>query len=190
MKEKILVIAGASGSGKTTIVKSLVEKYPNYFEISVSYTTRAPRAQEVNGRDYHFITRDEFEKKIERKDFAEYAEYAGNYYGTELDVDRVKENKKIRILEIEKKGVESVKKMEIPAKYLYIYSPINALHKRILQRAFISEDELSKRLMKAAEENAFGKSGAFDKVVENIDLEEAFEEVIRFVTEVFPEIED
>ncbi|KAI5184319.1 guanylate kinase [Nematocida homosporus] len=184
-KKKILVIAGASGSGKSTIVRYLLKRYASSFALSVSYTTRTPRENEEPGREYHFLTKDEFRAKIEENELLEYAEYAGNYYGTGDESLKPRRDGKILILEIEKKGVESVKKLDIPAVYLYIYADTTQLHKRISARAIISEDELSKRLMRALEENVYGCSGAFDKVIENDELNTTLREVDRFIHQEF-----
>lgn len=179
-----LVIAGASGSGKSTIVKHLLHRYPNKFLVSISYTTRSPREKEKNGVDYHFISHEKFEEKIKKNEFIEYAEYAGYYYGTGVEYLKVPP-KKILLLEIEKKGVKNIKKTDISAAYVYIYAPLTILHERISQRAIITQDELSKRLMKAKEENLYGCSSEFNKVISNTTLEEAIAEIDEYVEETF-----
>ncbi|KAI5188596.1 guanylate kinase [Nematocida sp. AWRm77] len=182
---RILVIAGASGSGKSTLVKYLMDTFPDVFCLSISYTTREPRENEVSGREYYFISKEEFQLKIQNNEFLEYAEYAGNLYGTDVDVVKQVPSKKVLILEIEKKGVENIKKQKIPAKYLYIYAPLPSLYKRILKRAMISEDELSKRLMKADEENRYGCSPEFDYVITNTSLEDTLKEACSVLSSWF-----
>lgn len=178
-----LVIAGASGSGKSTLVRHLLTRFPSLFTLSISYTTRTPREREVNGRDYHFISSSAFEKKIQNNEFIEYAEYAGNYYGTGKEYSTVPDGK-ILLLEIEKKGVEKIRESGINALYVYVYAPMCILHSRISQRAIITKDELSKRLMKAKEENLYGCS-KFDKVIENLELESATKEAEAIVMDNF-----
>ncbi|KAI5180402.1 guanylate kinase [Nematocida sp. AWRm80] len=182
---KVLVIAGASGSGKSTLVKYILNKYPEYFELSISYTTRPPRETETNNKEYHFITQDQFNKKIENNEFLEYAEYAGHSYGTGIEYTNRTPNDKILILEIEKKGVQSIKHKGIPCVYLFIHVPIAYLHERISKRALITENELSKRLMKAEEENQYGTSGAFNCIINNISLEIAIRDLNAFISSSF-----
>lgn len=81
-RHRPLVISGCSGVGKGTLIKFLLEKYPEVFELSISYTTRRPRQGEVHGREYYFVTKEEFQKEIEKDVFAEYCEVHGNFYGT------------------------------------------------------------------------------------------------------------
>lgn len=183
---RVLVVAGASGSGKSTVVRHLLEQFPQVFSLSVSYTTRAPRESETRDKEYHFITREEFEEKITNNEFLEYAEYAGHLYGTGIEVTAPTDTKKVLILEIEKKGVEKIKQLNLAAKYLYIYAPLPVLYQRILKRAIISEDELSKRLMKADEENRYGCSSEFDYVLTNSSLEETLNEALAVLSSWFP----
>ncbi|KAI5138676.1 uncharacterized protein NESG_00903 [Nematocida ausubeli] len=179
-----LVIAGASGSGKSTIVRHLLHRYPHKFTISVSYTTRTPRENERDGKDYFFITRDKFMEKVKNNEFIEYAEYAENYYGTGIEY-KTPQPGKILLLEIEKKGVKSIKESGINAVYVFIYAPMSILHERISQRAIITQDELSKRLMKAKEENFYGHSSEFDKLINNTLLDSAIKEMEAFIKSVF-----
>lgn len=177
-----LVISGASGSGKSSIVRKLLSEFPQIFEVSVSFTTRTPRETEENGKDYWFITREEFEAKISRGEFLEFATYAGNMYGTGYEELCKLRGEKILILEIEKKGVEQIKqKKDIRARYVYIFAPVHVLQTRISKRALITQDELNTRLRKAAEENAYGRSEAFDCLIENVCLNESVEAVLDFI---------
>lgn len=82
VRHKPLVISGCSGSGKGTLINFLLTKYPDLFELSISYTTRRPRQGEMHGREYYFVAKEEFQKEIEKDVFAEYCEVHGNYYGT------------------------------------------------------------------------------------------------------------
>lgn len=97
-----IVISGPSGAGKSTILKRLFDEFPDKFGFSVSHTTRSPRAGEQNGREYHFVTKEEFLDLIEKKGFIEHAQFGGNYYGTSVKaVEDIAEKGRICILDIE-----------------------------------------------------------------------------------------
>ena len=120
---KLIVITGPSGVGKGTIVKSLLEKNPQIF-LSISATTRSPRQGEVDGVNYYFLSRDQFEAMIDKSELLEWAEYAGNYYGTPKNpvVEGIKKGKTI-ILEIEVLGARQVQKTFPSATRIFILPP-------------------------------------------------------------------
>jgi guanylate kinase len=99
-----LVMTGPSGSGKSTIVRHILDSYPSSFRFSVSHTTREPRSREVDGKDYHFITEEEFGNMIEEGRFLEFTEYNGNYYGTSLS--QLEDSGTILLLDLEYEGVK------------------------------------------------------------------------------------
>jgi guanylate kinase len=97
-----IVISGPSGAGKSTILQRLFAEFPSKFGFSVSHTTRAPRAGEQDGREYHFVTREAFEELIGQKGFVEFAQFGGNYYGTSVKtVEEIAEKGRVCILDIE-----------------------------------------------------------------------------------------
>jgi guanylate kinase len=97
-----IVISGPSGAGKSTILKRLFEEFPNKFGFSISHTTRNPRAGEENGREYHFVTKEEFLDLVDKKGFIEHAQFGGNHYGTSIKaVEDIAEKGRICILDIE-----------------------------------------------------------------------------------------
>jgi guanylate kinase len=97
-----IVISGPSGAGKSTILKRLFDEYPDRFGFSVSHTTRGPRAGEENGREYHFVTKEEFQDLVEKKGFVEHAQFGGNCYGTSIKaVEDIAEKGRVCILDIE-----------------------------------------------------------------------------------------
>lgn len=173
MKDKgiLIVISGFSGAGKGTLVKKLMETHDDYV-LSISMTTRSPRVGEENGREYFFVTRDEFEKTIEEDGLVEYASYCDNYYGTpKAYVEEQIKNGKNVILEIELQGALKIKK-KFPQSLLMFVTPPSAevLYGRLVGRGTETEEVIKKRMARAVEES-FGIEN-YDFIVENDDLEE------------------
>ena len=134
-KGLLIVVSGPSGAGKGTICKALLEKHDDLF-ISVSATTRQPRAGEVDGVNYHFITKEDFIKRVEQKDFLEYAEVYGNYYGTpKSKVEEMLNSGKNVILEIDIQGALKVKENFKEGVFIFILPPsMEELKQRIIKR--------------------------------------------------------
>lgn len=154
MEEKgfLIVVSGFSGAGKGTIVKRLVEKY-NY-SLSVSATTREPRAGEVNGKDYYFKTVPEFQNLIDYNGFIEWAQYVDNYYGTprKFVEDEMKAGRDV-ILEIEVQGAMNIRKQYPDAILIFVTAPdANSLKERLTGRGTESEEVIAKRMKRAAQE--------------------------------------
>lgn len=171
---KLVVITGPSGVGKGTIVKALLSKYSNIF-LSISATTRAPRKGEVDKKDYYFLSRLEFEQMINNHQLLEWAEYAGNYYGTPRQpvLEQINQGK-IIILEIEVLGARLVKDSFPLATRIFILPPsLNILEQRLRGRGTDAEEVIVKRLAKAREELAV--SHEFDYQVINDNLESSIE---------------
>jgi len=178
-KGVLTVISGFSGAGKGTIMKQLIEKYP-YF-LSISATTRKPREGEVNGREYYFHTREEFEHMIEQSELIEWAEYVGNYYGTPKQAvkDQLAEGKDV-LLEIEMQGGMLVKK-QFPDAMLVFVTPPSAeiLKDRLTGRGTESAEEIERRLHRASEEADFMKQ--YDYILVNDSLEAAVEDLHHLI---------
>lgn len=170
-KGVLVVISGFSGAGKGTIMKELIRRYD--YQLSVSATTRRPREGEVDGRDYYFHTRDEFQKMIEDGELIEWAEYVGNYYGTPKKyVEEQLENGKDVLLEIEMQGGMLVKEQFPDALLLFISPPsADILKERLTGRGTESPEEIEKRLLRAVEEVKYMKD--YDYIIVNDDLEDA-----------------
>ena len=156
MKEKglLTVVSGFSGAGKGTLMKGLLSKYDNY-ALSVSMTTRAPRPGEENGREYFFITREQFEKNIADGKLIEHAQYVGNYYGTPKDYvfEQLEAGKDV-LLEIEIQGALQIKKKFPEALLLFVTTKdAQTLVNRLKGRGTEEEDVIIKRLKRAAEES-------------------------------------
>ena len=134
----LIVLSGPSGGGKGTVRKALFESEGHNFTYSISMTTRQPRAGEVDGEDYYFVTREEFEERIKNGKFLEYAEFVGNYYGT--PIDKVEENiaaGKEVVLEIEVEGAKKVMAKCPEAISIFLMPPsFEALERRIRGRDF------------------------------------------------------
>lgn len=151
-KGVLVVISGFSGAGKGTLMKSLLTKYD--YSLSVSMTTRNPRAGEVDGKDYFFVTKDKFEETIEQGGLIEYACYCNNYYGTPkayVEEELAKGNDVI--LEIEAQGAAQVKKLFPESFLVFILTPdVAILADRLQSRGTESAEDISRRLHRAMEE--------------------------------------
>jgi guanylate kinase len=167
----LIVVSGFSGSGKGTIMKRLLSDYPAQYALSISITTRAPRQGEVHGKEYFFLSTDEFETKIQKKELLEYAKYVNNYYGTpkEYVESQLSQGKNV-ILEIETQGALQIKK-NFPQSLLIFISPGNAaeLSNRLKHRGTEDEATIRSRLAQAAKEAEHIKD--YDYIVINDDLE-------------------
>ena len=149
----LIVVSGFSGSGKGTIMKELLQRYDNY-ALSISATTRQPREGEVDGREYFFKTREEFEKMIAKDELIEYAKYVNNYYGTpKAYVQEQLHAGKDVILEIEIQGALKVKE-KFPETLLLFVTPPTAseLKKRLVGRGTESMEVIEQRMLRACEE--------------------------------------
>ncbi|MBQ5675960.1 MAG: guanylate kinase [Lachnospiraceae bacterium] len=185
-KGALLVVSGFSGAGKGTVMKKLLKKYDNY-ALSISMTTRAPRAGEENGREYFFVDTDTFEQKIEENKVIEYAKYCDNYYGTPREyVEEQLESGKDVILEIEIQGALKVKEMFPDTVLLFIMPPsAEELQRRLVSRGTETAEVIKKRMDRAVEEALFMEK--YDYIVINDDLDRCVEELHGIVNTVHQE---
>jgi guanylate kinase len=186
-KGKLLVFSAPSGSGKTTIVRHLLAQPELNLEFSVSCTTRVPRGEEENGKDYYFISLEEFKKHIKAEDFVEWEEvYRDNFYGTlKSEVERIWALGKHVIFDIDVAGGLRIKR-KFPEQTLAVFvkpPSIDELKIRLKKRSTESDDKINMRIAKASVELATAPQ--FDQVIKNYDLEvakgEAYELVKNFV---------
>jgi guanylate kinase len=177
---RVFVITGPSGVGKGTLIRGLMERIPE-LELSVSATTRGPRPGEEDGVDYHFLTPEEFDRRIEEGGFVEHADYAGRRYGTlrsELD-RRVSEGVPV-VLEIEVQGARQVRAAMPEAVQVFIAPPsLAALRTRLVGRGTDDQQEVSRRLEVAEQE--LTAQPEFAHVVVNDRLDEALERLVSIV---------
>lgn len=166
----LIVLSGFSGAGKSTVINQVLSQRPEIY-FSISFTTRQPRAGEVNGVNYNFVTREEFEARIERGEFLEYAQYNGNYYGTPLDpVEEHLEQGHDVILEIELQGALQVKKRLPQAVTVFIAPPsFEELERRLRGRGTETEEVIQKRLAIARQECASMDEFRFIVVNDEVD---------------------
>jgi guanylate kinase len=161
--------------GKGTLIKGLLERAPG-LQLAVSATTRAPRESEVNGVDYHFLSGEDFDRRVARGEFLEHAEYAGNRYGT-LKSELERPARGI-VLEIDVQGARQVRERVPEAVLVFIEPPsFEDLERRLLARASDRPDEIDRRLAAARDE--LSAAGEFDHRVVNDRLDRALDELVR-----------
>lgn len=177
----LIILSGFSGSGKGTIVKELLRKYPEEYALSISATTRGPRKGEVNGREYFFKTKEEFQQMIADHALLEYAQYCENYYGTPKQyVQQQLDNHKNVILEIEIQGALKVREQFPEALLLFVTPPsAQCLQERLRGRETESEKVIRERLAQAVWE-ADGCE-AYDFLIINDELDSCVEEVHQII---------
>ena len=176
----LVVVPGFAGAGKGTLMKELVKRYDNY-ALSISATTRAPREGETDGKEYFFVTKEQFEKMRDERKLIEYAQYVNNYYGTpkEYVEQKMAEGKDV-ILEIEIQGALKVKKRFPDALLLFVTPPsAEELRRRLVGRGTETLEVINARLARAAEE-ASGME-AYDYLLINDDLDRCVEEMHQLI---------
>jgi guanylate kinase len=180
MNSKLIIFAAPSGAGKSTIAKRILPDYKNLI-FSISATTRPIREGEIDGKDYFFLTEDEFKKKIELNEFLEWEKFYDYYYGTlKSFIINTLNNGTSVLLDVDVKGAVNIKKIYPEAITVFIMPPsLEELKNRLLLRKTESEEDLEKRLQRAEMELAY--SNQFDYVVINDDLNKAINEVKEII---------
>jgi guanylate kinase len=177
---KVFVITGPSGVGKGTLIKKLLERVPD-LALSVSATTRQPREGEEHGRDYHFLTEEQFKERRDAGDFLEFASYSGNHYGTlNSELQRCLDKGRSVVLEIEVQGATQVRAAKPDSVQIFIAPPDPAvLRERLRGRGTDSPEAIDKRLQVAEQE--LGAQDDFDFLIVNDDLDKASDELESIV---------
>jgi guanylate kinase len=184
-QQKIIIITAPSGAGKTSITHYLLHKYPQKLAFSISAATRKSRSDESNGKDYYFLSMEEFTNKIQHEEFVEWEMvYEGKYYGTlKSELHRIWNENKVPLLDIDVKGAIHVQQQYPETTLsLFIEPPsIDELKRRLTSRGTESEESLNARVNKAAYELSFKHS--FDCVIINSDLKHACAEAEKIICE-------
>lgn len=178
MSQKVIIFSAPSGAGKTTAVSHLM-KQSNQFGFSISACTREPRPNEIDGKDYHFLTLENFKKKIEENAFIEWEEvYPNKFYGTlKTEIDRLWQEGKVVVFDVDVKGGVNLKEyFGEKALSVFVKAPsLEIIKQRLSARQTESVETLETRLQKAEYEMTFAHQ--FDKILVNDDLEQTLQEV-------------
>ena len=178
---KLVVISGASGVGKGTVLMRMMELREDLI-FSVSATTRPPRPNEVDGVHYYFVTREKFEDMIAKGEFLEYDEHAKNYYGTPRSQAEEKMTRGIVLLDIEPMGAKQVRQAMPEAKLVFIMPPsVQELERRLRGRGDTPEDQIRIRMERANWE--MEQRSWYDYMVVNEDVDTCAKEILKFITE-------
>ena len=180
-KGKLVVISGASGVGKGTVLGIMMRKHPE-LRFSVSATTRDPRPNEVDGVHYYFVTKERFEEMIAAGEFLEYDAHAANYYGTPRAQAEEKMANGSVLLDIEPNGAKQVKQSAPEAVLVFIMPPsLEELERRLRGRGETSEEQIAMRMERAHWE--MEQSAWYDHVVTNDDAERCADEILKIIAE-------
>ncbi|WP_293932197.1 guanylate kinase [Iodobacter sp.] len=179
-KGNLFVVTAPSGAGKTTLVAALLAADQNV-QLSVSFTTRAPRPGEVDGKDYHFVAREVFEQMILNGDFLEHAEVYGNYYGTSQTwINKAIDTGRDILLEIDWQGAAQVRRLFPDAVGLFVLPPsVEVLEQRLKNRGKDSDEVIERRMAVAKEEISHVEE--FDYVIVNEHIDEAVRDIVSAV---------
>ena len=188
MNNKLIVFSAPSGAGKTTLVKYIIKTF-SAIQFSISATSRKARGEEKDGKDYYFLSSEEFKTRIKNDEFIEYEEvYGGNYYGTlKSEVDRIWKVKKIAIFDLDVVGGANIKGM-FPDETLSIFvmpPSIEILRERLIERGDVSKEEIDVRIKKA--ESELDYASKFDNIIINNDLEESKKIALKLIKEFIDE---
>ncbi|HYB19435.1 MAG TPA: guanylate kinase [Thermodesulfobacteriota bacterium] len=176
-KEGLLfVVSGASGTGKTTLCRAMLKIYPN-LRFSVSHTTRPRRPRDENGRDYYFVSAEEFQRMVDQGDFAEWAEIYGRRYGTSKKMlEKARAEGQDLILDIDSQGARQLRQQGLPGVFVFVLPPsLTELKQRLMKRKTEEKEALEERLKKARDEIV--EARWYDYLILNNELERAQEQL-------------
>jgi guanylate kinase len=177
----VFVVTGPSGAGKGTLIQLVLPRFPD-LAVAVSATTRPQRPGEEDGVHYWFLSREDFDAKIEAGEFLEWVDYVGNRYGTlKSEIDRLRAAGKAPLLELETEGALRVKRREELSVTIFVTAPVEELERRLRQRATESSGAIGERIETAKQQLEL--QGQFDFVVENDERERAANALAAIVTQ-------
>jgi guanylate kinase len=177
----VFVVTGPSGAGKGTLIQLVLPRFPD-LAVAVSATTRPQRPGEQNGDHYWFLSREEFQSKIDAGDFLEYVDYVGNRYGSlRSEIDRLRAAGKAPLLELETEGALRVKRREDHAVTIFVTAPVEELERRLRKRATESSGAIGERIETATRQ--LEEQAQFDFVVENDDRDRAADALAAIITQ-------
>jgi guanylate kinase len=175
------VVTGPSGAGKGTLIQLVLPRFPD-LAVAVSATTRPQRPGEEDGVHYHFLSREDFQAKVDAGEFLEYVDYVGNRYGTlRSEIDRLRAAGKAPLLELETEGALRVKRREELSVTIFVTAPVEELERRLRQRATESSGAIDERIETAKQQLEL--QSQFDFVVENDDRERAADTLATIITQ-------
>ena len=177
----VFVVTGPSGAGKGTLIQLVLPRFAD-LALAVSATTRERRPGEEDGVHYHFLSHEEFERRVDEGEFLEYVDYVGNRYGTlRSEIDRLRAAGKAPLLELETEGALRVKRREDLAVTIFVTAPVEELERRLRQRATESSGAIGERIETARQQLEL--QGEFDHVVENDDRERAADALAAIIAQ-------
>lgn len=181
---KLIIVSGFSGVGKGTAISGLMERNPGRYEFSISATTRSPRPGEEHGKQYYFVSHEEFENMIKEGKLLEYTKYGVNYYGTPVEpIDKMISEGKNIILDIEVEGKRNVTSMRDALSVFIVPPTSDALVERLIGRGTESREDALRRLTQAVEESSYAPE--YDAVITNTDIEETVDSLEAFINKGF-----
>ena len=179
-KSLLFVISAPSGTGKTTVSEQIFKVVDNLIP-SISHTTRSPRSGEVNGKDYYFISREEFKTRIEANEFVEWNEYHGNQYGSSLiNIEKAKKQGKDLLFDIDVNGAANIKRKFNNGIYIFILPPsLNTLRERLVERGTDSKESIENRISIAKKEMQHYHE--YDYIIMNHEINEAARQIASII---------